>query len=225
MKLQNNEKLRRLFDYLVVAASLVLIIAISIEILAGTSPLHVDSWYVRLQLIICSIFIIDFFLSMSGARDRRRYFWSHLPILIISIPYLSLPYEVAINIEHDGRLLIALIPVLRSFVAIYILLRWLIRGESALRLLYAYLLSLLSFTYISALIFYECELPINDDLTTFGDAVWWAAMALTTTELTITPVTTFAKILAVILPMSGMMLLPIATNYLFSMRNRRGEQR
>ncbi|MFI3269420.1 MAG: potassium channel family protein [Rikenellaceae bacterium] len=223
MNLQNIDKLRRLFDYLVVVASVVLIVAISIEVLAGSSPLHVDGWYVRLQLAICSIFIADFFISMSGARDRKRYFWSHLPILIISIPYLSLPYKHLFTVEHDGQLLIALIPVLRSFVAIYILLRWLIRGESALRLLYAYVLSLLSFTYVSALIFYECELPLNDSLATFGDAIWWAAMALTTTELTITPVTTVAKILAVILPMSGMMLLPIATNYLFSMRKRGGE--
>ncbi len=221
MRLSGNARLRRSFDYLVVVASLVLIVAISVEILGGRSALHLDEWYVRLQFVICAIFILDLFVSISGARDRRRYFWSHLPVLIISIPYLSLPYDSLFDIDHEGRLLIALIPVLRSFVAIYILLRWLIRGESALRLLYAYILSLLSLTYISALIFYECELPLNGELERFGDAIWWAAMALTTTELTITPVTTFAKILAVILPLSGMMMLPIATNYLFSMRRRR----
>ncbi len=220
MILNRKERIKRLFDYLVVVASLVLIIAISVEILARESPLRIDSWYIHLQLAICTIFIADFFVSMSSATNKRKYFYSHLPILIISIPYLSLPYELIIPIDHNGRLLIALIPILRSYVAIYILLRWLIRGQLALRILYAYILSLISFTYISALIFYECEMPLNSDLHTFGDAIWWAAMALSTTELTITPVTATAKVIAVILPLSGMMLLPIATNYLFSRRNK-----
>ncbi len=221
MILSRKERLKRIFDYLVVFASLVLLVAISVEILARESPLHIDEWYIHLQLAICTLFITDFFISMSNERDKKRYFWSHILILIISIPYLSLPYEKIMPVDHNGRLLIALIPILRSYVAIYILLRWLIRGQIALRLLYAYILSLISFTYVSALIFYECEAPLNSDLHTFGDAIWWAAMALTTTELTITPITATAKVLAVILPMSGMMLLPIATNYLFSMRNKR----
>ncbi len=216
-----NERLRCLFDYLVVLASLVLLIAISVEILCDDSGVYISPWYVRLQLAICVIFVTDFFVDLFSASSRWRYFWTHLPILIISLPYLSMPYKYVIGSGTEGMLLIALIPILRGFVATYILLRWVIRGESALRLLYAYILTLLLFTYISGLIFYVCEIPSNDELRTFGDAIWWAAMGLTTTELTIVPTTVTAKVLAVILPMSGMMLLPIATNYLFSLRNKK----
>ncbi len=211
--------LLKFFDYLVVVSSVVLMVAISVEILDGDTR-HFSQWYINLQLVICLIFVADFFISMSTAINKKRYFWSHLLILIISLPYLSLPYERLLNVEQDGVMFIALMPILRTFVAIYILLRWIIRGESARRLLYAYLLSVISLTYISALLFYDCELVLNDDIHNFGDALWWAAMALTTTELTITPITVTAKVLAVILPLSGMLMLPVATNFLFSMRRK-----
>lgn len=211
--------LLKFFDYLVVVSSVVLMIAISVEILDGDTR-HFSRWYINLQMVICLIFVADFFISMSTAINKKRYFWSHLLILIISLPYLSLPYERLLNVEQDGVMFIALMPILRTFVAIYILLRWIIRGESARRLLYAYLLSVISLTYISALLFYDCELVLNDDIHNFGDALWWAAMALTTTELTITPITVTAKVLAVILPLSGMLMLPVATNFLFSMRRK-----
>lgn len=214
-------RLRYIFDYIVVAASVLLMAAITVEILNGGGDHRVSAWYVHLQLVICVIFIADFFVSMAAEKCKMSYFWSHLPILVISLPYLSMPYERLFGVSSEGALLVALIPILRGFVAIYILLRWVIRGENALRLLYAYLLTLLSFTYISALIFYECELLQNPALMTFGDAIWWAAMGLTTTELTITPLTVTGKILAVLLPLSGMLFLPIATNYLLSLRSRR----
>ncbi|MFI3305913.1 MAG: ion channel [Rikenellaceae bacterium] len=213
-------KLRNFFDYLVVAACVVLMVAISIEILDGDSKSFAP-WYVTLQFWICLIFILDFALSMAAERRRWRYLWSHIIILLLSLPYLSLPVERVVSLEREGFMLIALIPILRAFVAVYILLRWIMRGEIARRLLYAYILSVVSFTYISALLFYDCEISQNPALGDFGDAIWWAAMALSTTELTIVPVTTTAKVLAVALPMTGMMMLPIATNFLLSMRKRK----
>ncbi len=213
-------KIRNFFDYLVVAACIVLMIAISIEILDGDSKSFAP-WYVNLQFWICMIFIADFFIAMAAEECKWRYFWSHIIILILSLPYLSLPIDHNLFIDREGVMLIALMPILRAFVAIYILLRWIMRGEIARRLLYAYILSVVSFTYISALLFYDCEMSHNPDLGNFGDALWWAAMALSTTELTIVPVTTTAKVLAVALPMTGMMMLPIATNFLLSIHRRK----
>ncbi len=214
-----KERLKKVFDYLVVLASVLLMVAISIEILDGDTRTFAP-WYVHVQLSICMLFVADFFVSMAAERNKWRYFWSHLIILIISLPYLSLPYYNVVYLEREGLMLVALMPILRSFVAIYILLRWLMRGQIALRLLYAYILVVASFTYISALLFYDSELRLNPDVGDFGDAIWWASMALTTTELTIVPVTVTAKVLAVALPLAGMMMLPIATNFLMSMRRR-----
>ncbi|MFI3247963.1 MAG: ion channel [Rikenellaceae bacterium] len=197
--------------------SFVLIVALSIEVIY-TEHNKFSQWFVNLQLAICILFIIDFFVTMAAAKDRMGYFWSHLAILIISLPYLCMTNIHQLSFDVEGVVLIALMPILRAFVAIYIMLRWLIRGALALRLLYAYVLSVVSFTYISALLFYECELNTNPDLVNFADALWWASMGLTTTELTIYPITATGKILAVALPLAGMLMLPVATNFLFSIR-------
>ncbi len=210
---------RKFFDYLVVVSSVILMIAISIEILDGNEK-HFTPWYIHLQFIICMIFIADFFIAMAAERKKWRYFWTHLVVLIISLPYLSLQQIGAKVLHREDLLLIALMPILRAFVAIYILLRWLIRGNSAQRILYAYVLSVSSFTYISALLFYDCEMQINPNINSFGDAMWWASMALTTTELTFIPMTTTARVLSVALPLAGMLMLPVATNFLFSIRRR-----
>lgn len=213
----NSRSILKFFDYIVLVSSLVLIIALSVEIIY-TSHNEFSKWFIDLQLGICLIFIADFFITMSTKRDKSQYFWSHILVLIISLPYLSITNTHSVSVDLEGMVLIALMPILRAFVAIYILLRWIIRGALALRLLYAYILSVGSFTYISALLFYECELTMNPDLVNFCDALWWASMGLTTTDLTIVPVTITGRILAVALPLAGMLMLPVATNYLFSMR-------
>ncbi len=208
-------RLRKIFDYLVVVASIVLMVSISIEILHEEHH-QFSNWYINLQLVICLLFVADFFVTMSTEASAWRYFWSHLIILIISLPYLSLPIDSLFSVEREGMILIALMPILRVFVAVYIILKWIIRGKTALRLLYAYIISVVSFTYISALIFYYSEGESNELVHNFGDALWWASMALSTTELTIIPTTITTKILSVALPISGMMMLPIATNFLMS---------
>lgn len=211
----SKSKIRKVFDYLVVAASLILMIAISVEILDGDSR-SFGRWYLNLQLAICTLFITDFFVTMATEKDKMRYFWSHLIILIMSLPYLSI-YDLSfVTLEREGLMLIAIMPILRAFVAIYILLRWMMRHNRAERLLFAYILSALSFIYVSALLFYDCEINADNAIHGFGDALWWAALAFTTTDLPIAPVTATAKILAVALPIAGMLMLPIVANYLMS---------
>ncbi len=209
-------RLRKIFDYLVVIASIVFMVSISIEILKGESR-EFAPWYVNTQFVVCMLFIADFFVTMSTETHRWRYFWSHLIILIISLPYLSFPFDRIFSVEREGLILVAMMPSLRTFVAVYILLRWLMRGRTALRLLYAYILSVVSFTYVSALLFYDSEVRTNELVTNFGDALWWAAMSLSTTELTIVPTTVTSKVLSVALPISGMLMFPIATNFLMSL--------
>jgi voltage-gated potassium channel len=69
------------------------------------------------------------------------------------------------------------------------------------------------FTYISALLFYDAEMGINSHLKTFGDALWWAWMNVTTVGAEIFPVTTVGKVVCVLLPVVGMMFFPIFTVY------------
>ena len=107
-------------------------------------------------------------------------------------------------------------------MATTIIIEWLIEGRTR-RLMAAYMLTVLLFTYISALVFYDYEIGINASLHTFGDALWWAWMNVTTVGAPIFPVTTIGKIVCVLLPVVGMMFFPIFTVYVSNYYDRRRE--
>ncbi len=211
---------KRILDPIVVVASITLLVALSIEII-GTPKSEFSTWYINLQGAICIIFLVDFFMIMYLERSPWRYIIIHLPILIISLPYLWVLPSVPHSLHHEWTTLLALMPQLRAFLALYIVLRWIVKKPTVRRLFYAYILTVATLTYIAALLFYNSETEANEHLSTFGDAMWWAAMGLTTVGATITPITLTGKILAVVMPLMGMMMLPIATSYLINIYKRR----
>jgi voltage-gated potassium channel len=79
-------------------------------------------------------------------------------------------------------------------------------------------------TYFAALFFYEYEAPVNSSVQSFGDALWWAAMNMTTVGAEIFPVTTIGKIICIILPIIGMAMFPVFTVYVTSLYDRSTEQ-
>jgi len=81
-------------------------------------------------------------------------------------------------------------------------------------LFWAYILTVVLFTYLSALVFYHYEYPVNDKLTGFGNAMWWAWMNVTTVGAEIFAVTSIGKIITVLLPILGMLFFPIFTSYI-----------
>ncbi len=206
---------KKILDPIVVVASITLLVALSIEII-GESKSQFSNWYINLQCVICSIFLIDFFLIMVLERQPWRYLFSHIPILIISFPYLSILPENGNYLDSEWTTLIGMMPQLRAFLALYIVLRWIIRKPTVRRVFYAYILTVATLTYIAALLFYNSEISANEKLTSFGDALWWAAMGLTTVGASIVPITTTGKILSVVMPLLGMMMLPISTSYLIN---------
>lgn len=211
---------KRILDPIVVVASVVLLIALSIEII-GTPKGVFSRWYINMQGIICAIFLVDFFLIMFLEKRPFVYLISHLPILIISLPYLWLLPSFKHSINSEWSILLGLMPQLRAFLALYIVLRWIVKKPTVRRLFYAYVLTVATLTYIAALLFYNSEIEANEHLSSFGDAMWWAAMGLTTVGATITPITITGKILAVVMPLMGMMMLPIATSYLINIYRKR----
>ena len=107
---------------------------------------------------------------------------------------------------------LATVPLLRSFLALYVVVRWMVEGK-AKRLFWAYIVTVVVFTYLSALLFYDYEILVNDRLHGFGNALWWAWMNVTTVGAAIFPVTTVGKIICVLLPILGMAMFPIFTVY------------
>lgn len=73
---------------------------------------------------------------------------------------------------------------------------------------------MLFIAYFCSLIFYQREAGVNPDVNTYWTALWWTMMNLSTVGCSISPVTIAGKIVAVILPISGMIIFPLFTVYL-----------
>lgn len=195
-----------------VAAGLVLLAALSWEIIAG-DHVHMSGTYLTIQFIVCLVFLCDFFVRWTAAERRTRFFWRNLPFLLLSVPYLNILAWSGLRMTHDWAILVGLIPLLRAFLAMIIIVRWLVRGTKMRRLFVAYIFTVVVFTYISALVFYDYEALANPKLHGFGNALWWAWMNVTTVGAEIFPVTAIGKIFCVLLPSLGMMFFPIFTTY------------
>ena len=147
-------------------------------------------------------------------------------ILLLSIPYHTIARLVGYDLDHTSQMVLNGVVLLRSVLALYITLRWLIQRRTT-RLLWAYIATVVLCSYLASLLFYEYEAPVNKAVGNFGDAIWWAWMNLTTVGAEIFPVTTIGKVICVLLPVLGMAMFPIFTVYVTSLYDRRmvgGEQ-
>ena len=199
-------------------AGVALLVGVSVEVLTGNHLVY-SNWYMWLQLAVCIIFMIDFAAAML-ARDKnsKRWRWWNLLFFIISIPYLNILAWFDI-VPHRGiAVAVAALPLLRAFVAMGVVIRWFIAGNVS-RIFAAYIFTVVCFTYLAALIFYDYEVLVNDKLHGFGNAFWWAWMNTTTVGAAIFPVTPVGKVLAVLLPSLGMMFFPIFTIYVTNIYN------
>lgn len=194
-------------------AGVVLLVALSWEILAGDHT-HLSGTYLTVQFFVCVIFLYDFLIRLIQAERKLRFFVSHLFYLLISIPYLTLLSWTDVRMTHDWGILVGAIPMLRAFLAMFIIVQWLARGSRMQWLFAAYLFTVVTFTYLSALVFYDYEVLVNPKLHGFGNALWWAWMNVTTVGAAIFPVTAVGKVVSVLLPSLGMMFFPIFTTYI-----------
>ncbi|MFI3264477.1 MAG: ion channel [Rikenellaceae bacterium] len=213
--------MRTKIDDIAVVGSVILLVALSVEIISSN---HLDftPYYIAIEGVICSTYIVKFFVELHNALRRRHFFLQRLPILIISTPYLAIIMFCGVDVNREMALSLGLLPILRAIISFYRLFVRLVTAQSIDKILLAYLMVTILFTYIAALIFYDIEYHVNPNLHGLGNAIWWAWMSLTTVGSDIYPVTTLGKILSVILPLLGMMLLPLFTSYIIALHKRRG---
>ena len=197
-------------------AGLVLLVALSWEIIAG-DHVHVSRTYLAIQFVVCLVFLCDFFVRWAAAERPARFFWPNLPFLLLSVPYLNILAWSGVGMTHDWGVLVGLIPLLRAFLAMVIIVRWLVSENRMRRLFFAYIFTVVIFTYISGLVFYDYEVLVNPKLHGFGNALWWAWMNVTTVGAEIFAVTAIGKVITILLPTLGMMMFPIFTVYVTSL--------
>lgn len=192
-------------------AGVVLLVALSIEIIGGDNR-YFSRGYLTVQFVVCCVFLVDFFTLWAADTHKWRYFWRNLLFLLLSIPYLNIVDWMGIDLPRPWAMAVGITPLLRSFLALYMVVRWLIDGRMK-KFFMAYILTVVVFTYLASLIFYDYEVFVNPHLHGFGNALWWAWMGVTTVGAAIFPVTAVGKTLAVLLPILGMMMFPIFTIY------------
>lgn len=207
-----RDGLRNALGIVRVAAGIALMVALSWEIIEG-DHVHFSSTYLRIQFIVCAIFLVDFFVRWAAATSRHRFLLHNILYLLISIPYLNIILWWGIQVPHDWMLMIGMVPLARGFLAFYFVVRWVI-GNTVSRLLAAYILTVVVFTYLSALVFYDYEIQVNPHLDGFGNALWWAWMNVTTVGAQIFAVTPVGKVITILLPTLGMMMFPIFTTFI-----------
>lgn len=209
---EHNEGLRSAMEVLAVIAGIVLLAALSWEIIGGSGT-RFSAFYLNVQLAVCVVFLLDFFVLWSAAQRKMRYLGRNLLFLLISIPWLNILGWCGVSVTRDWGVVVGLLPVLRAFLAMVIIVRWLTSDNKMRRMLVAYVFTVVIFTYISGLVFFEYEAGVNPKLHGFGNALWWAWMNVTTVGAEIFPVTAIGKVFCIMLPSLGMMFFPIFTTY------------
>lgn len=196
----------------VLVLSVLLIVYISLDTFKKINFLD-DNHYMTFQLWVCIFFIIDFFVEWFLAKDKWKYLKHRFVFLILSIPYLNIVTAYQIPLSHDAIFFVRFIPLARGALALSIVIGYL-SSNAVTSLFISYLSILLLVAYFCSLIFFQREHEVNPDVTTYWTALWWTAMNLSTVGCYINPMTIAGKIVAVILPVSGMIIFPLFTVYL-----------
>lgn len=208
----------RMLHIAVLILSIFLIVSISIDTFHGKGiEYYNEPKFLNTQLFICSIFMLDFVVELILSPRRGHYVATHLIFFIVSIPYLYIIHRLGWHdFSPNAAYLLQYIPLMRGGYALAIVVGW-FTSSRASSLFVTYLVTLLSSVYFASLVFYMFERNVNEPVKTFADALWWAAMDMTTVGSNIVAVTPVGRVLSVLVAALGMMMFPIFTVYITSL--------
>lgn len=207
-----KKQLLKWINILVMLASIMIIIVLSIETLS-TKIILSQKLILNFQLVVCCIFIVDFFARLLLSDKKLRFILYNFPLLLVSIPYLNIVSWFGISIGHQLHLIFRTLPLIRGIYGVAIMIGWVTRNKFN-NLFYSYVITIISVTYYSSIMFYAVEKGVNSQVTNYWDALWWACMDVTTVGSNIYGVTFLGQLLAAVLAGAGMMMFPIFTAYI-----------
>ncbi len=198
------------FQALVLILSLALIVFISYDTFENI-PFLENHRYMEFQFWVCNIFLLSFFVDLVLVPDKKAYLKSRWFFLLISIPYLNIIHQIpGLNMTEEELYYIRFIPLVRGGYALSMVVGY-ISLNRAFSLLAQYFVILLSVVYIASMIFYYEEHPVNPDVNSFWDALYWSSMNVTTVGCYFSAITPVGKVISVVLPVSGTLILPLFT--------------
>lgn len=220
----NTEK--RAFEHflniLVILGSIFIIVIVSIELLSPRAILS-EQFVLRTHLLVCIIFLLDFFVRWFYSGQGWRFMWQNLFFLLVSIPYLNLVYAFTPTVSHTTWVFLRLIPLARGIYGVSLIVSWMTRNKVT-NLFITYLAILFIIVYFCSIMFYFVEHGPNPLVKDYWDALNWSLMNVTTVGSNIFGVTKFGQTLAVVLAASGMVFFPIFTAWVTTkFQNKRKE--
>ena len=144
---------------------------------------------------------------------KVRFACTHAIFFLLSIPYLNIFKYYGIATSGEMHHVLRVIPMLR---AAYVLLSVTtqLTGNRLRSMVTTYVALLIVVVYFSSMMFYVEEHSINADVHSYGDAIWWAVMCMTTAGSYIGEMSLTGKILSVVLSGGGLILFPVFTVYI-----------
>lgn len=210
-----KEKIYFFLHVLVLVLSIYLIWAISYDTFNNVDELQ-NHHFEKVDFWICMVFLVDFFAELFLSQKKWHYLATHFLFLLVSIPYGVLIHHYGFNFGPETEYLVRYIPLIRSGYALAIVVGWFTYNK-ATGLFVTYLVTLVATVYFSSLVFYVFERGVNSGVTNYDDALWWAAMDVTTVGSNVIAVTTVGRVLSVVLAAFGMLMFPIFTVYVTSL--------
>lgn len=196
----------------VLVLSILLIVYISI-LTFRNEQLLANHQYMTFQFWVCIFFLCDFIVRLVFSANRLRYLARNWAFLLLSIPYLNIVNYLDISVGQEAMFFLRFIPLMRGALAMGIVIGYL-STNAITSLFISYITIMLLVTYFCSLIFYQREHGINHEVDTYWTALWWAFMNMSTVGCYINPMTVTGKLIAVVLPIFGMIIFPLFTVYL-----------
>ena len=211
-KKKHRNYLLAFMNFVVLVLSVLLIVWISIDTFKRVNFLE-NHAYMTFQFWVCIVFIIDFFVELGYAPDKWKFVRRRFVFLILSIPYLNIINQMDIKLSADALYFVRFIPLARGALALSIVISYL-SSNAVTSLFMSYMAIMILVGYFCSLIFYQREAGVNPEVNSYWTALWWSAMNMSTVGCNISPVTVSGKIVAVVLPVAGMIIFPLFTVYL-----------
>lgn len=218
---RNEKRIYTVLNWLMLLLSVGLIVYLSADALRGVAFIS-DQGYMRFQLVVCLLFIADFFIELYMSKHRWHYVVRRILFLLLSIPYLNILNHFGMTLSADALYFARFLPLGRGALAMAIVVGY-VSNNRLTNIFASYTVILIAIVYFGSLIFFEREMGVNPDLKGYMQALWWACSDATTTGCTIYPVTPAGKIVSAVLAVMGMVMFPLFTVVITSAVRRRIE--
>lgn len=196
----------------VLAGSIALIAFISYDTFRNVSFIE-NQRYLDAQFWICMLFMVDIVFEFALSPRKWHYTLTHVFFFIIAIPYINILNHYGVRLSGEMMYLIRFIPMLRAAYVLAIITGALSSNRVS-SMFIAYIALLLTIVYFSSMMFFVEEHKVNPDCTSYGQALWWSIMCMTTAGSYIGEYTITGKVLSVILSGGGLILFPVFTVYI-----------